>query len=82
MFHFLFVCFLGPYPWHKEFPRLGVQSELQLQAYTTATATQDLSQVCDLYHSSWQCQIFNPLGEAGIELATSWFLVGFVSVAP
>ena len=42
----------------------GVQSELQLQAYTTATATGDSSQVCDLHHRSWQCQIFNPLIEA------------------
>ena len=48
-----------------EVPRLGVQSELQLLAYyTTATATRDLSPVCDLHHSSWQCQILNPLSEA------------------
>ena len=39
----LFVAFLGPYPRHLEFPRLGVQSELQCLAYTTATATQDPS---------------------------------------
>ena len=31
-----------------EVPRLGVESELQLLACTTATATQDLSHVCDL----------------------------------
>ena len=33
-----------------ETPRLGVQSELQLPAYATATATtvKDLSHVCDL----------------------------------
>ena len=31
-----------------EVPRLGVQLELQLPAYTAATATQDLSAVCDL----------------------------------
>ena len=40
-----------------QFPRRGVQSELQLLAYTTATATQDLSRVCDLHRSSWQHQI-------------------------
>ena len=44
---------LGVHPWHMEFPRLGVKSELQLPAYTTATATWDLSCVCNLYHSSW-----------------------------
>ena len=44
-----------------EIARLGVQSELQLLAYTTATVTRDLSHVCDLHHSS---QILNPLCEA------------------
>ena len=44
--------------------RLGVQSELQLPSYTTATATQDLSQVCNLHHSSQQHHILNPLSEA------------------
>ena len=48
--------------WHIEVPRLWVESELQLEAY--ATAMQDPSHVCDLYHSSWQCQILNPLNEA------------------
>ena len=37
---FFFFCFLGPYPRHMEVPRLGVHSELQLLAYTTAAATQ------------------------------------------
>ena len=45
-------------------PRLGVQSELQPPAYATATATWDLSYVCDLHHSSWQCQSLNSLSEA------------------
>ena len=58
------ICFLGPHPWHMEVPRLGVQSELQLLAYTTTTATSDVSRVCDLHHSSWQCQILSPLSEA------------------
>ena len=47
-----------------EVPRLGVESELQLLVYATATATQDLSRVCDLHHSSRQLGILNPLGEA------------------
>ena len=45
-----------------EVPRLGVKLELQLLAYTTATATLGPSQVCDLHHSS-QFQILNPLSE-------------------
>ena len=47
-----------------EVPRLGIQLELQLLAYTTATATWDLSLVCDLHHSSQQHWILNPLSEA------------------
>ena len=47
-----FFFFLGLYLWHMEIPRLQVQSELQLLAYNTATAMQDLSQMGDLYHSS------------------------------
>ena len=48
---------------YMEFPRLGVESELQLPVYTTATAT-DPSHICDLAHSMWQCWILNPLNEA------------------
>ena len=40
---------------------LGVKSELQLLAYTTATAMPDLSGVCNLHPSSQQCQTLNPL---------------------
>jgi len=61
---FFFFGFLGLHLQQMEVPRLGGESELQLPAYTTATATQDLSHICDLHHSSWQCQIPNPLNEA------------------
>ena len=44
--------------------RLGFELELELLAYTTAIATQDVSHVCDLHHSSWQRQILTPLIEA------------------
>ena len=43
-----------------EVPGLGDKLELQLLAYTTATAMPDLSRIYDLHHSSWQRQIFNP----------------------
>jgi len=56
-------CFLGPHLWHMEVARIGVKSELELPAYTTATAMPDLSCVCDLHHSSWQCWILNPLSK-------------------
>ena len=48
-----------------EVPRLGVQLELQPPAYTTATATPDLSRVCNLHHRSRQPRNLNPLREAG-----------------
>ena len=44
--------------------RLGVKPEPQLPAYTTATATPDLSHVFSLHHSSRHCWILNPLSKA------------------
>ena len=61
----LFCSFLWLHPQHMEVPRPGVKSELQLPAYTTATATWDLSLVCNLHQNSWQCWIPDPLSEAG-----------------
>ena len=68
---FFFLVILGPHLWHREVPRLGVESELQLQTYATATAMQDPSHVC-----SRQCQIPNLMSEARdqthILMDTSW----------
>ena len=64
LFFFFFFVFLEPYTQHMEVPRLGVKSELLLPAYITATATLDPNRICDLYHSSWQRWILNPLSEA------------------
>ena len=47
-----------------EIPRLGAESELQLPACSTATATQVLSHICNLHQSSQQCWILNLLSEA------------------
>ena len=47
-----------------EVPRLGVELELQLPAYTTATEALDPSSIFDLHHSSGQCQITYPWREA------------------
>ena len=62
---YYYYFFLGPQPQHMEVPRLGAQSELQLLAYVTATATPDPSHICDLHDSSQQHRILNPLCEAG-----------------
>ena len=79
LFIYLFIYFLGPHPWHMEVPRLAVQSELQLPACTTATATPDWSCICDLHHSSWQCRSLTHWTRPGIKPASSWILVGFVN---
>ena len=50
-----------------EVPGQGVESELQLLAYPTATAMLDPSRICGLHHSSWQHQILNPLSKARVQ---------------
>ena len=62
--YFILFLFLQLHLQHMEVASLGVKLELQLLAYTTATATPDLSHICDLHHSSWQRRILNPLSEA------------------
>ena len=62
-----------------EVPRVGVKLELQLLAYATATATSDLSCVCDLHHSSQQCRILNPLSRARDQTCILMILVEFVT---
>ena len=78
----LFFVFLGLLLWHMEVPRLGYSRELSMLTYTTATAIQDPSRVCDLHHSLQQRWIPDPLSEAGIKPIFSWIRVGFVSAAP
>ena len=63
-FKLTFFLLLGLYLWHIEVPRLGVKLELQLPVDSTNTATWEPSCICDLQHSSQQCQILNPLSEA------------------
>ena len=65
-----------------EVPRLGVESELQLPADTTATATPDPSCVWDLHPSSRQHQILNPLSKARDGTVSSRMLVGLDTAAP
>ena len=62
-----FSVFLGLHPWLMEVPSLGVESELQLPAYATATETEtrDPSHVCNLHYSSRQYWIHYPLIREG-----------------
>ena len=77
VFLFLFIFFYGHTAAYGS-SQQGVKSELQLPAYTTATATPDLSCVCDLQRSLGQRWILNPLSEARdqtpILMDTSWVL--------
>ena len=62
----VFVCFL---PFRTTPTAYGVsQAKGQIGATVvslhTATATQDLSHICNLHQSSWQCRILNLLSEA------------------
>ena len=58
-----FIYFWGLHLRHMEVPRLGVELELHLPAYTTATATSDPSLIYELDHGSRQQWILNPLIE-------------------
>ena len=57
-FFFCLFVSLGLHLRHMEVPRLVVESEPQLRAYTTATVTPDLSCICDLHcsHSNARSQ--------------------------
>ena len=81
-FFFFLLCFLGMHLWPMEVPRLRVKSELQLPAYATTTEMRDPKHIGNLYHSSWWCQIPDPLSEARDQTTSLWILVRFVSPAP
>ena len=78
LFFFLFRATLV----HMEVLRLGVESELQVSAHATATATPDPSHICDPHHSSWQRQIPNPPSEARDKPTPSWIPAEFVDTKP
>ena len=81
-FFFLFLPFRATPAAYGCSQARGLQSELQLPAYTTATPTPDPSHVCDLHRSSRQCHILNHWGRPGIEPASSRILIGFVTAEP
>ena len=64
---FFFFFFLGPHLQYMEVPRLGVELELQLLAYTAATATPHPTRICGLHRSFRQHQILNPLGDTRVQ---------------
>ena len=68
--YWLFDCFLGLHLHHMKVPCLGIESELQLLAYTEPhlQPTPQLMAMPDPWHTEW-----------GIEPASSWILVRLVS---
>ena len=58
-----FFLFVRAVPGAFGSSQVGIKSELQLSAYTTATATGDPSRICSLRRSSRQRQILNPLSK-------------------
>ena len=73
LFPQFFFFFLGLHLWQMDVPRLQVESELQLPAYATTTATSDPWCICNLHHSSRQCRILKLLSKARDQ--TSYLMV-------
>ena len=77
-----FLCLLGPYPWHMEIPRLGV--ELSYSCWPTPQPQQcrigTVSATYTIAHGN--IESLTHCLRPGIEPATSWLLVRFISAAP
>ena len=65
-----------------EVPRLGVESELQMPAYATATPTQDPSRSATYSTAQSNTTSLTHGARAGIEPASSWILAGLVTAEP
>ena len=70
---FFFFCILALHPQHMEVPQDSIPiwsyscwptPQPQQYGISAASAMSDQSCICDLHHSSQQCQILHPLGEA------------------
>ena len=77
--HFFFLFFLGPYPRHMEVPRLRVESELHLLAYTHPQQ-QWIWAVSSTYTTAHgNARFLTHWLRPGIEPASSWILARFVN---
>ena len=72
-----FFLFFGPHLQHTRVPRLWVKSELQLQAYTTPTATQDLRLFSD--HTTAHGRSLTHWARPGIKPIFSRILFCFIT---
>ena len=69
----------GLHPQHMEVPRLGVESELQLLAYATATATGSRAASANYTAADGNARSLTHWARPGMEPASSWILVRFVT---
>ena len=76
---FAFFFFFGLHPRHMEIPRLGVESELQLQAYTTATATRVRAASVTHTTAHGNAGSLTQWARPAMEPAFSWFPARFFS---
>ena len=79
---FIYLVSLGPHPLHIEVPRLGVESELHLPAYTKATAMPDWAVSATYTTVHGNTGSLTHWVRPGIKPAASWLLVRFVSPEP
>ena len=79
-FNFLSFFFLGPHLWHIEVPRPGVESELQPTPQPQQRQTQAASATYTTAHGNTKS--LTHWARPGIEPASSWILVGFVTAEP
>ena len=73
-FLFFFFCSLWSYLWDMEIPRLGVESELQLPLYTTATATGIWAASVTYTTAHTSAEPLTYWVRPGIEPKSSWIL--------
>ena len=80
-FFFLFFLFRAtPVAYAYESSRLGVTSELQQSAYTTATAMPDPICICNLYHNFYSSTgSLTHWVRPAIKPSSSWTLVRFLT---
>ena len=81
---FFFAFFLRLYPRYVEVPRLGVESELQLPCWPTPQPQQCWIWAASVTHTTahGNSGSLTHWARSGVEPASSWILVGFISSAP
>ena len=80
---FFFLVFLGPHPWNMEVPWLGVSLELQLPCYIPQPQQCRIQATSSTYTSAHSnTRFLTYWAEPGIEPASSWILVGFITTEP